>query len=116
MKVLIVDDEPLIRRSLEKAFRRGGHEVSCAEDGEAGLAEWTRFLPDVVMLDVLMPKLTGPELIMAIGATSSAKVVLMTAYSGDQQSLKSVRSDLFLQKPFDDILTVVKKVEELAGV
>lgn len=66
MKVLIVDDEPLVRKSLARACQLRGHEVTEAEDGIKGLELWLRDAPDVVFVDVLMPGLSGPELILEV--------------------------------------------------
>ncbi len=115
MKILIVDDEPLVRRSLGKALRLKGHEVFEAVDGSLGLEEWQAKNPDLVFLDVLMPGLTGPQVLEAIGPLRQAKVILMSAYAGDHNvdSDPNKGADLFLPKPFDDIFAVVRQAEEL---
>jgi CheY-like chemotaxis protein len=113
MKVLIVDDEPLIRRSLQRAFEKQGHQVVTAPDAFEGLDLWLRDDPDVCLVDVIMPKMTGPELIKKMGESRRSKVVLMTAFSGDNESVVQVQYDLFLRKPFEDIMKVIKQVEEL---
>ncbi len=116
MKVLIVDDEPLIRRSLERAFQKRGHQVLVASDAFEGYELWSSFDPDVCLVDVLMPKMTGPELIQKVGDNTKAKVVLMTAFSGHNDSIAHAQHDLFLRKPFEDIMGLIQKVEELVGV
>lgn len=63
MKVLIVDDEPLVRLSLRRALMKGGHVVEEAEDGVSGRDKWGSFKPDLVFLDVLMPRLSGPRFV-----------------------------------------------------
>ena len=63
MNVLIVDDEALIRRSLKRAFETRGHEVRCGCDGQEGLSIWQKELFDVALVDVLMPGLTGPQML-----------------------------------------------------
>ena len=63
MKVLIIDDEPIIRRALGRVFKKRGHEVLEAEGGESGLEKWKSSGPDLVFLDVLMPDLNGPQVI-----------------------------------------------------
>lgn len=116
MKVLIVDDEPLIRRSLERAFQKRGHEVRLAVDAFEGFDIWQQFDPDVCMVDVIMPKMTGPELVQKIGPRRRAKVVLMTAFSGASDVLVQIQFDLFLRKPFEDIMSLIRQVEELVCV
>jgi len=117
MKILIVDDEPLVRRSLQKAFLTQGHEVLLAEEGIAGYQMWQQERPDAVLLDVLMPGLTGPQIVEKIEPElkSRTKIVVMSAFAGEfnQQIKESKNFDLYLAKPFDDILQIVKIVEEL---
>lgn len=109
MKVLIVDDEPLIRRSLEKAFQNQGHEVRLAADGTEGLEVWRAWSPAIAVVDILMPGLTGPELIAATGPHQETLVALISAFSGDYdaQAIRELGADLFIEKPFEDIQNVV---------
>ena len=115
MKVLIVDDEPLIRRSLEKIFSKYKWEVDLAEDGNSGLELWQKSTYDLVILDVLMPGLTGPEVIEERGLKDRTKVVLISAFSGDytRDSIKSLGADIFIEKPFDDIHQVYQQMIHL---
>lgn len=115
MKVLIVDDEVLVRRSLSRAFQSRKHEVIEAEDGEVGLKKWQEFKPDLVMLDVLMPKLSGPQLLKEIGPQNKTKVILMSAYGGEHnlQSSINMGADLFVAKPFEQIFDVISQAEAL---
>jgi CheY-like chemotaxis protein len=115
MKILIVDDEPLVRKSLSRACRSKMHEVVEAVDGVEGLAKWRETDPDLVFLDVLMPGLSGPELLREIGRTTRAKVILMSAYSGEHNivTAQQMGADLFIPKPFDDVFHVVQKADEL---
>lgn len=114
MRVLIVDDEPLVRRALARAFRVEGHEVKELASGEEAIVEWPLFGPDIVLLDVIMPGLSGPQVLEEIGQDDS-KVVLMSAYSGDQEILtgEGARALMFLKKPFSNIFEVVKTIEGL---
>ncbi|MCB0384469.1 MAG: response regulator, partial [Bdellovibrionales bacterium] len=59
MRVLIVDDEPLVRRALKRVAEMRGHEVVEAENGSQGLEKWKQENPQLVFLDVLMPGLSG---------------------------------------------------------
>lgn len=115
MKALIVDDEILVRRSLGRALAAKGFSVSEAVDGPDGLEKWKALDPDVVFLDVLMPGLTGPQVLKEIGEGRRAKVLMMSAYAGDEDVEKAAKglADLFLLKPFDDIFEVVQRAEEL---
>jgi len=113
MKVLVVDDEPLVRRSLERIFKSKEHEVEVAENGLEGLKKWQEFQPDLVFLDVLMPGLTGPEVLREIRGTEkgSGKVILMSAFTGDKQLTDpaSLGADLFVAKPFESIFDLYEK-------
>jgi two-component system, response regulator PdtaR len=127
VKILIVDDEPLVRKSLGRAFRAKGHEVTEASDGSEGLSQWLKLQsasagPDVVFLDVLMPGLSGPELLKEIrpqlkanSAGQMARVILMSAYSGEHNvtTAQAMGADVFVPKPFDDVFALVAKAEEL---
>lgn len=119
MKVLVVDDEPLVRLSLRRVLEKRGHEVSECEDGQSGLETWTSFRPQLVFLDVLMPRLSGPDLLKALPpqARESAKVILMSAFTGEYDLLKakSLGADMFVAKPFEDIFKVVATGENLIG-
>ncbi|MFS4458390.1 response regulator [Bdellovibrio sp. HCB2-146] len=115
MKVLIVDDEALVRRSLSRAFLSQGYEVAEAADGTKGLEMWRSLAPDLVFLDVLMPGLSGPEVIREMGSDRVGKVILMSAFAGEHniETAQQIGADLFIPKPFDDIFDVLKMAEEL---
>jgi CheY-like chemotaxis protein len=115
VKVLVIDDEVLVRRSLMRALQRGGHDVMEAVNGTEGLKLWKSIMPDLVFLDVLMPGLTGPEVLSEIGGNNSAKVILMSAFSGEHnmQTAQKMGASLFIPKPFEDIFSVVAIAEGL---
>jgi two-component system, response regulator PdtaR len=117
MKVLIVDDEPLVRRSLARAFQVKGYQVIEAHDGKSGLELWTKELPDIAFVDVLMPVHTGPQLIelLAEEIRIRTKIVIMSAYTGDfsEHLKKSQDFQKFVLKPFNDVFDIVKMAEEL---
>lgn len=109
MKVLIVDDEPLVRRSLGRIFERFGDEVRTAEDGVQGLEMWRQFHPDLVLLDVLMPGMSGPEVLASVGK-SKATVYLMSAFAGETDTTRArdMGARGFIPKPFGDVLALVE--------
>ncbi|KYG67225.1 response regulator [Bdellovibrio bacteriovorus] len=114
MKVLIVDDETLVRRSLQRALKSKGYEVFEATNGVEGLQMWRSEKPDLVFLDVLMPGLTGPEVLKEVGETN-AKVILMSAFSGEHnmQTAQQMGANIFVPKPFEDIFGVIALAEGL---
>jgi CheY-like chemotaxis protein len=117
MKILVVDDEPLVRRSLKRALQTRGHQVEEAVDGKQALDMWADVMPDLVFLDVLMPRLSGPDFLKSLGPKerNTAKVVLMSAFTGeyDLEKAKSLGADLYVPKPFEDVFTVVQLGEDL---
>ena len=114
MNVLIIDDEPLVRRSLSRALQSRGHHCIEAQDGLEGLEKWQLQDPDLVFLDVLMPGLNGPQVLERKG-TFKSKVILMSAYSGEHnlETALSLGASLFLAKPFEDIFEVIRLAEDL---
>jgi CheY-like chemotaxis protein len=119
LRILIVDDEPLVRLSLRRALQKRGHDVAEAEDGRRGLELWRSYGPNLVYLDVLMPGLSGPDLLKALKSAGGhdGKVILMSAFTGeyDLEKAKSLGADMFILKPFEDIFSVVRLGEELAS-
>jgi DNA-binding response OmpR family regulator len=117
MKILIIDDEDLIRRSLKRVFEREKFSVQEAENGLDGLKLWRECQPDLVVLDVLMPGLTGPQVLKEIGTEKNAKVILISAYTGEYDLNKAheMGADLFITKPFQGVFEVVQSARELLG-
>ncbi len=117
MKILIVDDEPLVRKSLGRACRAKGHEVTEAVDGKDGFEKWLEIKPDLVFLDVLMPEMSGPEVLQNLREKKGppAKVILMSAYSGEHNiaTAQQMGADLFIPKPFEDVFQVVARADQL---
>ena len=71
--------------------------------------------PDIVFLDVIMPNLTGPEVLAELGKAKTGKVILMSAFSGEQnlETAKQMGADDFLEKPFDNVFSVVARAKRL---
>ena len=114
MKILIVDDEPLVRLALQKIFSRNGWEVQTEEDGLKGLKTWLEWEPEVVLLDVMMPKLSGPEVLRKI-RPNNAIVILMSAFAGDFDlgKARAEGAHYFIAKPFDSVFSVLDFVESV---
>jgi DNA-binding response OmpR family regulator len=103
--VLVVDDEPNILLSLRYLMQKSGYTVRTASDGEQALAEINRNAPDLVLLDVMMPKLDGFSLcerIRANPAWHDVRIVLLTARGRDVERHKglSLGADDYITKPF----------------
>ncbi|HVV31167.1 MAG TPA: response regulator transcription factor [Mycobacteriales bacterium] len=103
MHVLVVDDEPAVRDSLARSLRFEGYEVSLASDGERALAAIGTSPPDVIVLDVLMPRLDGLATCRRLRADGSdIPVLMLTARDGisDRVVGLDAGADDYLVKPF----------------
>ncbi|HMV54068.1 MAG TPA: response regulator [Rhodocyclaceae bacterium] len=119
-RVLIVDDEPNIVISLEFLMKREGFEVSVARDGEEALRKVEESTPDVMLLDVMMPKKTGYEVCQQIRANpslSGVKIVMLTAKGRDTEVAKGLDlgADAYMTKPFST-KDLVAQVRALLGI
>jgi len=94
-----------------------GHSVYEAENGVEGLKVWRSIQPDIVFLDVLMPGMSGPAVLQELNGKQTAKVLLMSAYSGDYdlKKAKELGADEFIAKPFNDIFKVIEYAETLTN-
>jgi CheY-like chemotaxis protein len=83
-KILLVDDSKFLRIATERALARAGYEVSTAEDGESALEIAREKHPDLILLDMLLPKMSGPDVLKALKkdpATAGIAVVVLTGLS-----------------------------------
>ncbi|MCS7480442.1 response regulator [Umezawaea endophytica] len=81
--ILLVEDDPLVRRGLELALSRLGHDVSTAPTGEDGLAAYRSSAPDLVVLDLMLPGVDGFEVCRQIRAAGGTPVIMLTARDDD---------------------------------
>ena len=118
-KILIVDDEPNIVISLEFLMKKEGFEVVVAGDGDEALAKVASFNPDLLLLDVMMPKKSGFEVCEALRADparAALKIVMLTAKGRDTEVAKGLAlgADAYVTKPFSTKDLVLKVKEMLA--
>ena len=103
-RILIVDDEPNIVMSLEFILQQSGFETAVARDGDEALQEVERFRPDLVLLDVMMPRRDGYEVCQTLRASGwqDLKIVMLTAKGRDTEVAKglAVGADAYVTKPF----------------
>ncbi len=116
-KLLIIDDEELVRRMIALWFEKEGFSVISAENGEKGLELAQQEVPDVTLLDVNMPGLHGFEVCKRMRAipSLSQKVIIMTSarsYKPDIDKAKELGADDYLVKPTDfaELLGVVNRL------
>jgi len=113
-KVLVIDDEPILRDSLEVALKGLGHEVITARTGEEGLECFEKETPDLILLDHWLPGVNGDEVLRKIKERDSEiPVIVMTAQGSIEMAVSSMKMGAFdfLVKPFnlDQIETLVQK-------
>jgi DNA-binding response OmpR family regulator len=106
--VLVVDDDPVILKLLEVNFEMEGFNVVRASDGAEGLERAQEVLPDVVVLDVMMPRMTGHEVARALRQderTASIPIIFVTAraQSSDVERGMELGVDDYVTKPFDPL-------------
>jgi DNA-binding response OmpR family regulator len=101
-KILVVDDEPNIREVVELYLRRDGHTVVSAADGEQALRLYRQTRPDLVVLDLVLPKVSGLEVCRRIQADERVPVVMLTARGEEEDRIVGlgIGADDYVVKPF----------------
>ncbi len=103
MRILVVEDEPRLLKSLAKALREEGYAVDTAETGDDGLYKATNYDYDAIVLDVMLPKLDGWEVLSRLRSKKSTPVLMLTARDATTDRIRGLDSgaDDYLVKPFD---------------
>ncbi len=103
MRVLVVEDEPDLLASLMQALREDGYAVDGAADGEEGLFKAEQFDYDTILLDYMLPKLDGGELLRRLRKSRQTPVLMLTARDAVRDRVTALDSgaDDYLVKPFD---------------
>ncbi len=120
--VLVVDDEPMARTMLRLILVRAGFEVREAEDGKAALTEVDKSLPDLMILDIMMPGIDGFEVcerLRADESTNSLPIIMLSAKT-DSESVKrglNLGANKYLTKPVgpDELTRHVREVLHIEG-
>jgi two-component system, OmpR family, alkaline phosphatase synthesis response regulator PhoP len=121
LKILVVEDSKFLRVAVERALARANYTVICAGDGEEALRLARENLPDVILLDMLLPKLSGQDVLKALkkdSATSAIPVIVLTSLSlknakqleKDGAAAYLEKSTLTLDRGSESILAAVKTV------
>lgn len=122
-RVLIVDDEPNIREVVGLYLSRDGHDVVSATDGEEALAVFRESEPDLVVLDLMLPKLSGLEVCRRMRAVRKVPLIMLTARGEEEERVLglSLGADDYVAKPFSPrelaarVAAVLRRVEESSG-
>jgi two-component system response regulator ResD len=122
-KILIVDDEPNIRDVVGLYLRRDGHDIVSAADGEEALAAFDASEPDLVVLDLMLPKIGGLEVCRRMRAERRVPLIMLTARGEEEERVVGLSrgADDYVVKPFSPrelaarVTAVLRRVEEPAG-
>jgi two-component system OmpR family response regulator len=105
MKLLVVEDEPDLLKGLVRALRRDGYAVDPAADGEEGLYKAQNTDYDAIVLDIMLPRLDGWEMLARLRKTKSTPVLMLTARNTTADRVRGLDAgaDDYLGKPFDNM-------------
>lgn len=116
-KILIIEDEKSLAQVLEDTFSQEGFEIIKAFDGENGVDKFYNEKPDLILLDINLPKKLGWEVCKEIRETSNIPIIMMTARDSDSDEYNglSIGADDYITKPFNlkILLLKVKKLLKL---
>jgi two-component system, OmpR family, alkaline phosphatase synthesis response regulator PhoP len=117
VKILVADDETFMLRLLEMTFKKGGYEVICCRDGREALATAITALPQLILLDVMMPGLDGLGALRQLKQNPATKDIPVVVLSAKGHALTKVEAEsagaaMFLTKPFspNQLLSEAKKI------
>ncbi len=115
--ILYVEDDELNRKIVRDLLRRTTYRLIEAYDGEAGIATALEERPDLILMDIQLPKVSGMEAIRALRqapATAQTPIIAITSFalSGDQQKAKDAGASAYLAKPYSpfELLGVIRKL------
>src|SRR5919197_4913637 len=101
-RVLIVDDEPMVRDVLERYLTRSGFIAESAADGEAAMKAFDASTPDLVLLDLMLPRIDGFDVFHRIRARATTPVIMLTARGEETERIAGLElgADDYVAKPF----------------
>ncbi|HEX3821918.1 MAG TPA: response regulator [Candidatus Sulfotelmatobacter sp.] len=126
-KILLADDSKFLRLAIERALARAGYNVISATDGEQAVRLTKEKMPDLVLLDMLLPKLAGPEVLKALKADPETKDIAVVVFTGLSQKNASrlqkdgayaflEKSELGLEKGCEAFLTALAGIVQKLGL
>lgn len=111
-RILVVDDEPALRQAVERNLVGHGFDVRGADTGEAGLELETRFHPDLVLLDMVLPDLAGTDVIVQLRERTSVPIIVLSVRGAEADKVRALElgADDYLTKPFgvDELLARIR--------
>jgi two-component system, cell cycle response regulator DivK len=114
--ILYVEDNPANRRLVRDLLQRSTYTLVEAIDGEAGVAKAVEIRPDLILMDIQLPKISGLEAmrrIRAVAGTANTPIIAITSFalSGDDQKAKEAGATAYLAKPYSprDLLALIRK-------
>lgn len=114
-QVLIVEDEVGLLEILELNFRSAGYRVLTATDGVKAWHQFDRKRPDLLVLDLNLPQMSGFRLLELVRSESEVPVVILTAYDfAEAEEIAHYRPDAFVKKPFD-VRELIRMADGLVG-
>ena len=113
-RILLVDDEPLIVKGLKFALESDGYETDSAGDGEQALEKIQNGNFDLILLDVMLPKMSGIEVCQAVREKSDVPIIMLTAKGEDMDKILGLEygADDYMTKPFN-ILEVKARIKTI---
>lgn len=118
-RILIVDDEERILHFLTSKLKASGYDVVTAQSGQEALERLTSQQPDLVVLDLLLPKMHGFDVLRELRSFSSVPVIVLSALGADAERIKGLRlgADDYIPKPFnpDELLARIEAVKRRVG-
>lgn len=117
-RVLIVEDEANIARLLQLTLEKANFSCTHAADGDAALAHFRTFDPHLMLLDVMLPKRSGKEILTKVRETSAIPVVMLTALSTEDDEMTGFKlgADDYITKPFNPRLVMARVISHLRRV
>jgi two-component system KDP operon response regulator KdpE len=118
-RVLIVDDEPQLRRAVRRSLDGHGYDVREAEDGRSALEAYQHFRPDVVQLDLMLPDMSGIEVCREMRQLRETPIIVLSVLGDEKAKVQALDqgADDYLTKPFgmDELLARIRVALRRAG-
>ena len=117
-RIFVVDDDPVIRMLVTEYLQHHGHSVEVLDSGQHCLDKLCSEVPDILVLDMLMPDMTGQEVLTNLKANPTTAGIPVIMLSADRtmagEAAGDVKADCYLQKPFDikEVLAAIKALRD----